>query len=87
MTLSYGEWRAMARRNPEALKAAGFKDDRRKRDEDRLRLELELAPGWAPGRGYESGPAQEVSTPYFLCCSGKSRSYRFKSDGTSFGTI
>ncbi|HWW01831.1 MAG TPA: helix-turn-helix transcriptional regulator [Candidatus Acidoferrum sp.] len=50
MTQSYGEWRAMARRDPEALKAVGFKDDRRKRDKDRLRLELELAPDWAPGR-------------------------------------
>jgi transcriptional regulator with XRE-family HTH domain len=50
MTLSYGEWRAMARRDAEALKAAGFKDDRRKRNEERLRLELVLAPDWAPGR-------------------------------------
>lgn len=50
VSLSYGEWRRMARRDPEALKAAGFKDDRRKRDEDRLRLELVLAPDWAPGR-------------------------------------
>ncbi len=50
VTLSYGEWRRMARRDPEALKAAGFKDDRRKGDKTQLRLELALAPGWAPGR-------------------------------------
>jgi len=50
VTQTYGEWRAMHQRDPAALKAAGFKDDRRKRDEDALRLELELVPGWAPGR-------------------------------------
>ncbi len=48
--LTYGEWRAMAKQDPEALKAVGFKDDRRKGNKERLRLELEVAPDWAPGR-------------------------------------
>ena len=50
ITQTHREWRAMQKRDPAALKAAGFKDARRKRDEDALRLELELVPGWAPGR-------------------------------------
>jgi len=28
----------------------GFKDDPRKEDEEELRLEVEVRPGWAPGR-------------------------------------
>ena len=50
VTQTYREWRAMQRKDPDALRAAGFKDDRRKGDEEKLRLELELVPGWAPGR-------------------------------------
>jgi DNA-binding XRE family transcriptional regulator len=50
ITQSYGEWRRMAKHDPAALKGAGFRDDRRKRNEEKLRLELEVAPGWAPGR-------------------------------------
>ena len=40
----------MARGNPEGLKAAGFEDDPNRGDLEKLRLELELVPGWAPGR-------------------------------------
>ena len=40
----------MARGNPEGLKAARFKDDPSRGDKEELRLELELVPGWAPGR-------------------------------------
>jgi len=50
MTQGYRDWRAMARGNPEGLKAAGFEDDPSKGDREPLRLELELVPGWAPGR-------------------------------------
>ncbi len=50
VTQTYGEWRRMARQDPEALKAAGFRDSAGKADEERLRLELEVAPDWAPGR-------------------------------------
>ena len=50
MTQEYRDWRAMARGNPEGLKAAGFKDDPSRGDLEKLRLELELVPGWAPGR-------------------------------------
>ncbi len=50
VTQTYGEWRRMARQDPEALKAAGFRDSAGKADGERLRLELELAPDWAPGR-------------------------------------
>ncbi len=49
-TLTYREWRAMAKEDPTALKAMGFADDRRKGDEEELSLEIEMAPGWAPGR-------------------------------------
>ena len=50
MTQEYRDWRAMARGNPEGLKAAGFTDDPSRGDKEELRLELELVPGWAPGR-------------------------------------
>jgi hypothetical protein len=36
--------------NPEGLKAAGLKDAPSRGDKEKLRLELELIPGWAPGR-------------------------------------
>lgn len=54
MTHLYWDWRAMARRNPEGLKAAGFEDDPSKGDREELRLELELVPGWAPGRSMKT---------------------------------
>ena len=54
MTQEYRDWRAMARGNPEGLKAAGFEDDPSKGDREQLRLELELVPGWAPGRSMKS---------------------------------
>ena len=50
MTQEYRDWRAMARGNPEGLKAVGFKDDPSRGDKEQLRLELDLVPGWAPGR-------------------------------------
>ena len=50
ITQEYRDWRAMARVDPEALKAAGFQDDPSRGDTEQLRLELELMPGWAPGR-------------------------------------
>jgi hypothetical protein len=50
VTQTYGEWRAMYKNDPIALTKVGFKDDRRKADTDKLRLELEVAPGWTPGR-------------------------------------
>ena len=50
MTQKYRDWRAMARGNPEGLKAAGFQDDPDKGEKEELRLEPEMAPGWAPGR-------------------------------------
>jgi len=40
----------MARGNPKELKAAGFTDDPSRGDKEELRLELELVPGWVPGR-------------------------------------
>ncbi|MGZ5519222.1 MAG: helix-turn-helix transcriptional regulator [Limisphaerales bacterium] len=49
-TQTYRAWRAMAKGDPVALKAVGFKDDKRKADTDNLRLELEVVPEWAPGR-------------------------------------
>jgi hypothetical protein len=39
----------MARGDAEALKAAGFKDDHSKKDEEELRLVLDLVPTWTPG--------------------------------------
>ena len=50
VTQTYREWRAMARMDPAALLAAGFKDDPAKGDGEELRLELNAVPGWAPGR-------------------------------------
>ena len=39
MTQEYRDWRAMARGNPEGLKAAGFEDDPSQGDKEELRLE------------------------------------------------
>ena len=50
MTQEYRDWRAMSRGNPEGLKAVVYQDDPSKGDKEELRLELELVPGWAPGR-------------------------------------
>ena len=50
MTQEFRDWRAMARGNPEGLKAAGFQDDPGRGDREELRLVLDLVPGWAPGR-------------------------------------
>jgi transcriptional regulator with XRE-family HTH domain len=54
VTQTYREWRRMHKEDAGALEAVGFKDDPRKRNEDELRLELELAPGWAPGRSMKA---------------------------------
>lgn len=40
----------MSRGNSEGLKSAGFRDNPSRGDKEALRLELELVPGWAPGR-------------------------------------
>jgi DNA-binding XRE family transcriptional regulator len=50
VTLSYTEWRRLEREDPARARAAGFKDDPRKGGEEELRLEVEVRPGWAPGR-------------------------------------
>jgi len=50
ITQTYREWRGMAKQDPRALKAAGFRDIRQKRDNEQLKLVLEFRPGWAPGR-------------------------------------
>ena len=50
MTQEYRDWRAMERANPEGLKAAGFEDDPSRGDKEKLRLVLDLVPGWAPGQ-------------------------------------
>jgi transcriptional regulator with XRE-family HTH domain len=65
VTLSYGEWRRMAREEAARLRAIGFKDDARERDEEMLRLEVEVRPGWAPGRRMRlpNAAVVEVMTP------------------------
>jgi transcriptional regulator with XRE-family HTH domain len=50
MTQEMRDWRAMARGNPEELKASGYSDDASKEDRETLRLKLAMVPGWAPGR-------------------------------------
>ena len=50
MAQAYRGWRAMARGEGAKLAAAGFQDDPTKGERDELRLELELVPGWSPGR-------------------------------------
>ena len=54
--MTYGQWRQMHRGDPAALEAVGFKDDPEK-DKEELRLEIEAAPGWAPGRSMKPGRA------------------------------
>jgi transcriptional regulator with XRE-family HTH domain len=64
MTQEYRDWRAMARGNPEGLKASGFKDDPSRGEKEPLRLELELVPGWAPGRSMKPPrPAVMILAP------------------------
>ena len=53
VTLSWAEWRRLAREEPERLRAMGFKDDPRQSGADTLRLEVEVRPGWAPGRSMQ----------------------------------
>ena len=55
VTQTYREWRAMLRESPAEVRAAGFKDEGSKRDNETLRLEREVVPGWAPGRSM-NGP-------------------------------
>ena len=65
MTQEYRDWRAMARGNPEGLKASGFKDDPSRGAKEQLRLELELVPGWAPGRSMKPPrPAMMTLAPH-----------------------
>ena len=50
MTQPVHYWRRMNLENPEGLKASGYVEDPAKGDREELRLELELVPGWSPGR-------------------------------------
>jgi transcriptional regulator with XRE-family HTH domain len=50
MTQPVHYWRRVKRENPEVMKAAGYVENPAKRDREELRLELELVPGWSPGR-------------------------------------
>ena len=52
MTQEMRDWRAMARgaAGAGALAAAGFRNDGSRGDREEQSLELELMPGWAPGR-------------------------------------
>lgn len=64
VTRTYREWRAMLKHDPVAVSEAGFKDDRRKGDAETLRLELELVPGWSPGRSMmPPNPAEMEAVP------------------------
>jgi transcriptional regulator with XRE-family HTH domain len=45
----YGQWRTMAKEDPAVCRAAGFKDDPRRSDQEMLRLEMETLPLWRPG--------------------------------------
>jgi hypothetical protein len=65
VTLSYGEWRRLAREDATRLRAIGFKEDARKRGEEMLRLEVEVRPGWSPGRRMHppNAAAMEVAAP------------------------
>lgn len=60
VTLSYGEWRRVTREEPQWQRAAGFKDDASKGGEEALRLEMEVRPGWAPGRRMQMPHAAAV---------------------------
>ncbi len=50
MKLSYGQWRQIARRHRQYARAIGFRDDPEKGDKELLELQVEMRPGWAPGR-------------------------------------
>ena len=54
-----------ARGNAAGLKAAGYQDDPSRGDKEELRLELELVPGWAPGRSMKPPqPAVMTLAPF-----------------------
>ncbi len=46
---SYAQWRAIAKEQPHAARLFGFKDDPKRRDEERLTLKMETVPVWMPG--------------------------------------
>ena len=48
-TRTYGQWRRMHKESPAALAAAGYKDDRSKRDAEELFVGREAVPAWTPG--------------------------------------
>jgi transcriptional regulator with XRE-family HTH domain len=55
---TYKQWRTMQQEDPTACRLMGFKDDRRKGDNESLRLEIETVPVWSPGypmRGGKTG--------------------------------
>jgi transcriptional regulator with XRE-family HTH domain len=52
-TCSYGSLREMLREDP-SLKGMGFKDDKQKKAEEMMSLELTALPGWCPGRSMKA---------------------------------
>ena len=50
LTKTYGQWRAMAKEQPELVRQCGFRDDPKRSDTETLRLNLELVPTWRPGQ-------------------------------------
>ena len=77
MTQEYRDWRAMARGNPEGLQAAGFEDDPSK-EKEALRLEIELVPGWSPGRSMR--PPKPAIMKLAMAAAGKTKSGKLKTE-------
>ncbi len=67
VTHSYRTWRFLMRdRDAPAEVKAGFRDDGSKANSEQLRLELEVKPGWAPGRSMR-GPRAAIMDAVRVC--------------------
>lgn len=52
---TYGQWREMARVDPEMTRKFGFKDDPEREGREALTLSLETIPVWMPGHSMRGG--------------------------------
>ena len=57
VTMTYKEWRELARKGSDLPRAAGFVDNRQRAGDESETLKVWMHPGWAPGRNMQPGQA------------------------------
>jgi transcriptional regulator with XRE-family HTH domain len=60
LTHSYGQWREMAKEDPAMARMMGFKDNPKRRDEERLSLKMETVPEWMPGTSMRGSKCRQA---------------------------